>query len=101
MRYVLKLCVPCCCYAQGAWLSGKWTASTDGSLDPGWMLPTVVLSRVYSSYLNTAPDSHMYRSEKPLPLDQLYTSDKPNAGLLALLKYALWQVLWVDASPGQ
>lgn len=62
------------------------------------MLPTVVLSRVYSSYLNTAPDAHMYGLAWPLPLEELYDSYRPEAGLLALLKFALWQVLWVESS---
>lgn len=62
------------------------------------MLPTVVLSWVYSSYLNTAPDAHIYQAERPLPLEQLHNTAQPNTGLLALLKFALWQVLWVESS---
>ena len=83
---------------QAAWVNNQWTASSDSCLDPGWMLPIVVLSRVYSSFLNTAPDAHIYRAGKPLPLDELHSTDRPDAGLLALLKFALWQVLWVEAS---
>lgn len=85
---------------QEAWAQGKWTASSDGTLDPGWMLPAILLCRVYSAYLNTTPDAHMHRMQRPLPLHQLYTSDAPSAGLLALLKFALWQVLWVEPSTG-
>lgn len=85
---------------QAAWTQSRWTASNDGTLDPGWMLPVIVLCRVYSTYLNTTPDAHMHRVQRPLPFQQLYTSDAPSAGLLALLKYALWQVLWVEPSTG-
>ena len=86
---------------QAAWVQNQWTPTNDSSLDPGWMLPTVVLSRVYSSYLNTAPDAHMYRLERPLPLEELYNSKRPEAGLLALLKFALWQVLWAESSTSE
>ena len=33
-------------------------------------------------------------------MEQLYNPDAPSAGLLALLKFALWQVLWVEPSSG-
>ena len=62
------------------------------------MLPLVVLCRVYTTYLNTTPDSHMHRMQRPLPLEELYSPHAPAAGLLALLKHALWQVLWVESS---
>ena len=71
--------------------------SQDNTLDPGWMLPSIVLCRVYSVYLNTTPDAHMHRTQRPLPQEQLYDPDAPAAGLLALLKFALWQVLWVES----
>ena len=61
------------------------------------MLPIIVLCRVYTTYLNTTPEAHMQRLQRPLPLDQLHNPDAPSAGLLALLKYALWQVLWVES----
>ncbi|KAL3150396.1 hypothetical protein ABBQ32_000234 [Trebouxia sp. C0010 RCD-2024] len=87
-------------HLKAAWAQSRWTASNDGTLDPGWMLPVIVLCRVYSTYLNTTPDAHMHRMQRPLPIEQLYTSDAPSAGLLALLKFALWQVLWVEPSTG-
>jgi hypothetical protein len=61
------------------------------------MLPIIVLCRVYATYLNTTPDTHTHRQQRPLPLDQLYNPDSPAAGLLPLLKFALWQVLWVES----
>ncbi len=61
------------------------------------MLPIIVLCRVYVTYLNTTPDTHTHRQHRPLPLDQLYNPDSPAAGLLPLLKFALWQVLWVES----
>ena len=64
------------------------------------MLPVILLCRVYSAYLNTTPDAHMHRMQRPLPIQQLYSPDAPAAGLLALLKFALWQVLWVEPSTG-
>ena len=62
------------------------------------MLPSIVLCRVYTAFLNSTPDAHMRRLQRPLPIEQLYKADAPAAGLLALLKFALWQVLWVEAS---
>ena len=88
------------CGVQVAWAQGKWTPGSDAALDPGWMLPVIVLCRVYSAYLNTTPDAHMHRMQRPLPIEQLYSPDAPSAGLLALLKFALWQVLWVEPSSG-
>ena len=65
------------------------------------MLPLTVLCRVYSTYLNTTPDAHMHRMQRPLPIDQLYNTDTPSAGLLALLKFALWQVLWIESGTSE
>lgn len=41
----------------------------------------------------------MYERQRPLPLDELYSPDNPRAGVLALLKFALWQAIWVEAAP--
>ena len=82
---------------QIAWAQNCWVSSHDDTQDPGWMLPCIVLCRVYTAYLNTTPDAHMHRMQRPLPLGQLYDPDAPAAGLLALLKFALWQVLWVES----
>ncbi len=62
------------------------------------MLPVIVLCRVYTTYLNTTPDAHMHRMQRPLPQEELYNPDAPSAGLMALLKFALWQVLWVESA---
>ena len=85
---------------QVAWAQGKWKPSSDATVDPGWMLPVILLCRVYSAYLNTTPDAHMHSMQRPLPIEQLYSPDAPAAGLLSLLKFALWQVLWVEPSTG-
>jgi len=82
---------------QAAWTQSSWVSSNDDTSDPGWMLPIIVLCRVYATYLNTTPDTHTHRQQRPLPLDQLYNPDSPAAGLLPLLKFALWQVLWVES----
>ncbi|DBA78986.1 TPA: hypothetical protein ACH3X1_008854 [Trebouxia sp. C0004] len=84
-------------YLKAAWTQSSWVPSNDDTSDPGWMLPIVVLCRVYATYLNTTPDTHTHRQQRPLPLDQLYNPDSPTAGLLPLLKFALWQVLWVES----
>ena len=36
---------------------------------------------------------------RPLPTVELYDPAAPQRGLLALLKHALWQTLWVDNGP--
>ena len=82
---------------QAAWTQSSWVSSKDDTSDPGWMLPIIVLCRVYATYLNTTPDTHTHRQHRPLPLDQLYNPDAPAAGLLPLLKFALWQTLWVES----
>ena len=53
------------------------------------MLPLSVLCAVYSTYLSTASDEDILRFQRPLTLAQLHGQ---GAGLLDLLKYALWQV---------
>ncbi len=63
----------------------------DDRHDPGWMMPLVVLSKVYTTYLSTFGDDYMYQQQKPLPLSELY-SPKRNEGLISLLKFGLWQV---------
>ncbi len=39
------------------------------------------------------------RAGRPLPSVELYDPAAPQRGLLALLKHALWQTLWVDNGP--
>ena len=77
---------------QEAWgFSGRWKPTHDDRHDPGWMMPLVVLSKVYTTYLSTFGDDYMYHLQKPLPLSELY-SPRRNEGLISLLKYGLWQV---------
>ena len=62
------------------------------------MLPLVILSRAYSTFLSTFGDDYMYRLQRPLPLGELYQSSGgsggavPERGLVSLLKMAMWQV---------
>jgi hypothetical protein len=44
-------------------------------------------------------DDEIYTNQLPLPLTELYDSERPGSGVVALLKYALWHVLWVEAAP--
>ena len=76
---------------QEAWGLGRWNPVHDDRHDPGWMMPLVVLSKVYSTYLSTFGDDYMYQQQKPLPLSELY-SPRRNEGLISLLKFGLWQV---------
>ena len=55
-------------------------------------MPLVILSKVYTTYLSTFGDDYMYEQQKPLPLSELYSSER-NEGLIGLLKYGLWQVI--------
>ena len=55
-------------------------------------MPLVILSKVYTTYLSTFGDDYMYEQQKPLPLLELYSSER-NEGLIGLLKYGLWQVI--------
>lgn len=78
---------------QGMHAVSAWQPSRDESCDPGWMLPLVIFARTYSTFLSTFGDDYMYRLQKPLPLTELY-QPKQSRGLLSLLKFAMWQVLW-------
>ncbi|KAK9914927.1 hypothetical protein WJX75_002372 [Coccomyxa subellipsoidea] len=78
--------------------ASAWEPSRDEACDPGWMLPLVVFARTYSTFLSTFGDDYMYRLQKPLPLAELNQPGK-TGGLVSLLKFALWQVLWAETSP--
>jgi hypothetical protein len=75
-------------------------AADEATCDPGWMLPLTVLSRVYSIFITTASIDDMYLVQRPLPLKELYDADAERSGLLSLLKFALWHVVWVEAGTG-
>ena len=55
------------------------------------MLPLLILSEAYSTYLSTFGDDYMYEKQRPLPLSELYQPES-GKGLISLLKYCLWQV---------
>lgn len=67
--------------------------------DPSWMAPLTLLARAYNIYILITGEDEMYRQQRPLPLGELYSAAAPQRGLLALLKNALWQTLWVEATP--
>ncbi|KAL4436604.1 hypothetical protein ABPG75_003743 [Micractinium tetrahymenae] len=74
-----------------------WVPSGDASCDPGWMLPLTLFSLAYSAFIITAGDDELYQAQRPLPLTELHGAR--GGGVLALLKLALWHVLWVEAAP--
>lgn len=76
---------------QGSWASAGWSLLQDDRRDPGWMLPLLILSEAYSTYLSTFGDDYMYEKQRPLPLSELYHPEG-SKGLISLLKYCLWQV---------
>ena len=78
-------------YVQDNWASAGWCPPQDDRRDPGWMLPLLVLSEAYSTYLSTFGDDYMYEKQRPLPLSELYRPEG-GKGLISLLKYCLWQV---------
>eukprot|EP00884_Botryococcus_braunii_P007124 jgi/Botrbrau1/16412/Bobra.0142s0012.1 len=89
-------------YIRGAHLVGLegWTPTSDNTADPGWMLPLTVLCSVYITFVSTASENEMYVKERPLPLAELYSiQGGRQVGLISLLKFALWQVLWVETPP--
>ena len=75
---------------QDAHANSAWQPSNDSACDPGWMLPLVLMSRTYSTFLSTFGDDYMYRLQRPLPLQELYNGPQ-HKGLLSLLKFAIWQ----------
>ncbi|KAI3426511.1 hypothetical protein D9Q98_008876 [Chlorella vulgaris] len=77
-----------------------WVPSGDAACDPGWMLPVTLFSLAYSSFIITAGDDELYTAQRPLPLTELYDPQSAG-GVLALLKMALWHVLWMEVAPLQ
>ena len=77
---------------QEAFRQGRWEVAgeQDESSDPGWMLPLVLVSHCFSTFLATSAEASFYDQQRPLPFSELYRED--GTGLLGLLKYALWQV---------
>jgi hypothetical protein len=44
-------------------------------------------------------DVDFFESQRPLPLEQLYSPERPRSGVVPALKAALWHVLWVETAP--
>ena len=80
--------------AQGLMAQGRPATS-----DPSWIAPLTLLARAYNIYNLITGEEEMYRQQVPLPLSELYSAAAPQRGLLALLKHALWQTLWVEGIP--
>ncbi|GLC57434.1 hypothetical protein PLESTB_001224100 [Pleodorina starrii] len=67
------------------------------SEDVGWLLPLAVTCSAFSVQVATSTLEEFYGgAQRPLPLVQLYDTAAPEAGFLAMLRDALWQVLWSD-----
>ncbi|GIL56261.1 hypothetical protein Vafri_11597 [Volvox africanus] len=65
--------------------------------DAGWLLPLAVTCSAFSAQVATSTLEEFYGgAQRPLPLQQLYDAAAPEAGFLAMLRDALWQVLWSD-----
>lgn len=62
-----------------------------------WGPALVLLARVQSVYLLTAGDAELAGGGAPLPPRELHNTARPAAGLLPMLRAALWQTLWVDS----
>ena len=62
------------------------------------MLPLCVFCRVYTTFISTSADTDMYKHQRPLPLIELYDPAAPRSGVLVLLKFALWHVLWTESA---
>lgn len=75
---------------QEGYQEHKWEESGDGASDPGWMLPLVILSRCFSTFLSTSAEAAFYEQQRPLRLAELVRPD--GKGLLGLLRDGLWQV---------
>jgi hypothetical protein len=65
--------------------------------DPGLLLPLLVLSQAFSSFMATADLDSFYQQQQPLALAQLAPAGAPDQGLVPLLNTTLWRVLWLEA----
>lgn len=63
----------------------------------GWGFKQTVPAPRWAPSPCAAGDDELYTAQRPLPLAELH-SGRPG-GVLALLKMALWHVLWVEAPP--
>ena len=80
-------------FLRPAHLSSIWEPRAhDDTLDPGWMLPLILFSEAFTAAIIVSGDQSLYERESILPLLELPL-------VLALLKNALWHILWVEAPP--
>lgn len=78
--------------------TGLWEQFGDDSCDPGWLLPLCLFSEVFSTSLMVSGDKGLYTRQEPLPLEELYSPERP-VGVLSTLRSTLWNVLWLEAVP--
>jgi hypothetical protein len=72
---------------------GAAASSSSSSGGGGWVRPLLVLAQSYSAALSFTHIEDFYADAAPLvPLAQLYDAANPSAGLVMLLKAAVWQV---------
>ncbi|GAX81158.1 hypothetical protein CEUSTIGMA_g8591.t1 [Chlamydomonas eustigma] len=65
-----------------------------GTSQTRWMVMLGVTSLVFSSHIMTADLDDFYMHGRPLPMTELYNANAPGEGFLALLRDALFQLLW-------
>jgi hypothetical protein len=72
---------------------GSSGGAAAGSASSSWVQPLLVLAQNYSAALSFTHLEDFYADAAPLvPLAQLYDAANPSAGLVMLLKAAVWQV---------
>jgi ubiquitin-protein ligase E3 C len=87
-------------HASGGLGAAAFAPAADAaSQDPGWMLPLALLCEAFSLCFVVAGDEGLYERQQPLALEELRGGASGAGGALALLKAALWQVLWADVAP--
>ncbi|GIL88261.1 hypothetical protein Vretimale_14138 [Volvox reticuliferus] len=86
---------PCGVGSGGGGTASLWRPRLEE--DVGWLLPLAVTCSAFSAQVATSTLEEFYgEAQRPLPLQQLYDAAAPEAGFLAMLRDALWQVLWSD-----
>ncbi len=80
----------------GPWFTAVTNNHANISCDPA---SKGLLLASCSSRPSTAGDDELYTAQRPLPLAELHSAERPGGGVLALLKMALWHALWVEAPP--
>ncbi|XP_050216747.1 E3 ubiquitin-protein ligase UPL6 isoform X2 [Mercurialis annua] len=80
------------CHEQQKWPSLPEQLSHLPAEEPGWLLPLAVFCPVYKHMLTIVDNEEFYEQEKPLSLKDIRCS-------IAILRQALWQLLWVNMNP--